>query len=145
MCIRDRYTTDQLNGTNTGSRALSDCVRLYLEVDYDIYVNKGSTTTAVTNYITGIFNQVSTLYANEQINTVVSEIVVWTQQSPYNSTSSINMLNAFTANRQGFNGDLAQLLSYKASGGVAYVDGLCRSNPDYSMGYACLLYTSRCV
>ncbi|MBP6566854.1 MAG: T9SS type A sorting domain-containing protein [Saprospiraceae bacterium] len=130
------YTTDQLNGTNTGSRALSDCVRLYLEVDYDIYVNKGSTTTAVTNYITGIFNQVSTLYANEQINTVVSEIVVWTQQSPYNSTSSINMLNAFTANRQGFNGDLAQLLSYKASGGVAYVDGLCRSNPDYSMGYA---------
>jgi len=130
------YTTDQLNGTNTGSRALSDCVRLYLEVDYDIYVNKGSTTTAVTNYVTGIFNQVSTLYANEQINTVVSEIVVWTQQSPYNSTSSINMLNAFTANRQGFNGDLAQLLSYKASGGVAYVDGLCRSNPDYSMGYA---------
>ena len=130
------YTTDQLNGTNTGSRALSDCVRLYLEVDYDIYVNKGSTTTAVTNYVTGIFNQVSTLYANEQINTVVSEIVVWTQQSPYNSTSSINMLNAFTANRQRFNGDLAQLLSFKASGGVAYVDGLCRSNPDYSMGYA---------
>ena len=130
------YTTDQLNGTYTGSRSLSDCVRLYLEVDYDIYVNKGSTTTAVTNYVTGIFNQVSTLYANEQINTVVSEIVIWTQQSPYNSTSSINMLNAFTANRQGFNGDLAQLLSYKASGGVAYVDGLCRSNPDYSMGYA---------
>jgi len=130
------YTSDQLNETTTGTRALTDCIRLYLEVDYDIYVNKGSSTTAVTNFVTGIFNQVITLYSNEQINTVVSEIVIWTQQSPYNSTSSINMLNAFTGYRQGFNGDLAQLLSYKASGGVAYVDGLCRSNPDYSMSYA---------
>ncbi len=90
----------------------------------------------VTSFVTGIFNQVSTLYANEQINAVVSEIVVWNAPSPYNGTTSIAMLNAFTAYRQGFNGDLAQLLSYKASGGVAYVDGLCRSNPDYSMSYA---------
>ncbi|MBL0100266.1 MAG: hypothetical protein IPP49_09630 [Saprospiraceae bacterium] len=67
---------------------------------------------------------------------MVSEIVIWTQPSPYSSTSSIGMLNAFTAYRQGFNGDLAQLLSFQASGGVAYVDGICRSNPDYSMGYA---------
>ncbi|MBK8348597.1 MAG: hypothetical protein IPL08_13660 [Saprospiraceae bacterium] len=62
-------------------------------------------TTTVTTFITGIFNQVSTLYANEQINTVVSEIVIWTQPSPSDSTSSIGMLNAFTAYRQGFNGD----------------------------------------
>jgi hypothetical protein len=36
-------------------------------------------------------------------------------------TTSSGMLNAFTAHRQGFNGDLAQLLSYQASGGIAYV------------------------
>ncbi len=131
------YTREELYGTHKDdARALSDCVRLYLEVDHDIFLNKGSNTTTVTTFITGIFNQVSTLYANEQINTVVSEIVIWTQPSPYSSTSSIGMLNAFTAYRQGFNGDLAQLLSFQASGGVAYVDGICRSNPDYSMGYA---------
>ena len=130
------YTRDQLSGSLTGDRSLTDCTRLYLEVDYDIYVNKGSSTSAVNTFISGIFNQVSTLYANEQINTVISEMVIWTQQSPYNSTSSSGMLNAFTAYRQGFNGDLAQLLSYKASGGIAYVDGLCRTNPDYSMSYA---------
>ncbi len=130
------YTAEQLRGIQNGSRSLTDCTRLYLEVDYDIYVNKGSSVPNVNSYVTGLFNQVSTLYANEQINTLVSEILVWTQASPYNSTSSIGMLNAFTAYRQGFNGDLAQLLSYKASGGVAYVDGLCRTNPDFSMSYA---------
>jgi Metallo-peptidase family M12/Secretion system C-terminal sorting domain len=132
-----QYSKEQLRGSGTDAgRALSDCVRLYLEVDYDIYLNKGSSIPNVTSFVTGLFNQVSTLYANEQINTVVSEIVVWTVPSPYNGTSSLAMLNAFTAYRQGFNGDLAQLLSYKASGGVAYVDGLCRSNPDFSMSYA---------
>jgi hypothetical protein len=119
-----------------GERALTDCVRLYLEVDNDIYINKGSNNANVTSYVTGLFNQVSALYTNEQINTVVSEIVIWSTPSPYNATTSIGMLNAFTAYRQGFNGDLAQLLSYKATGGVAYVDGLCRSNPDNSMSYA---------
>jgi Metallo-peptidase family M12/Secretion system C-terminal sorting domain len=131
-----QYTKEELRGVQTGSRALSDCVRLYFEVDYDIYQNKGSSTAEVTTFVTGIFNQVSTLYTGEQINTVVSEIVIWTQASPYNATTSTGMLNAFTGYRQGFNGDLAQLLSYKASGGVAYVNGLCSGNPDYSMSYS---------
>ncbi|MGB4961034.1 MAG: M12 family metallo-peptidase, partial [Saprospiraceae bacterium] len=130
------YTNNQLRGIHEGSRALSDCVRLYLEVDYDIYLNKGSSTTATGNFVTGIFNQVSTLYANEQINTLISEIVIWSQPSPYNSTNASGMLDAFNAQRQGFNGNLAQLLSYKASGGVAWLDGICRNNPDYSMSYA---------
>ncbi len=118
-----------------GERALSDCVRLYLEVDYDIYQDKGSTT-ATTDFITGLFNQVSTMYANENINTSLSPLVIWTQTSPYSGNSSIDLLNDFTAYRQGFDGDLAQLLSYQASGGVAYVDGICSSNPDYSMSFS---------
>ncbi|MBL0024908.1 MAG: T9SS type A sorting domain-containing protein [Saprospiraceae bacterium] len=130
------YTDDELRGVHTGTRALTDCVRLYLEVDYDIFVNKGNSVLGVNNYIAAVFNQVSTLYANEQLNTVVSEVVVWTQASPYNATSSDGMLTAFGNNRQGFNGDLAMLLSYKVGGGIAWVNGFCRSNPDYSMSYA---------
>ena len=118
-----------------GERALSDCVRLYLEVDYDIYQDKGSTF-ATADYITGLFNQVSTMYANENINTSLSPLVIWTQTSPYSGNSSSDLLNDFTAYRQGFDGDLAQLLSYQASGGIAYVDGLCSSNPDFSMGFS---------
>jgi len=36
------YTSDQLRGVKGAARSLTDCVRLYLEVDNDIYINKGS-------------------------------------------------------------------------------------------------------
>jgi len=118
-----------------GQRALSDCVKLYFEVDYDIYQDKGGMT-GTTNYVTGLYNQVATMYANENINTVMQPLVIWTQTSPYSSGSSSGMLNQFTAYRQGFDGDLAMLLSYQASGGIAYVNGLCSSNPDFSMSFS---------
>jgi hypothetical protein len=130
------YTAEELSDVDGGSRALTDCVRIYLEVDNDIYIDKGSNTTTVTNFITGLFNQVATMYANEQINVVLSPLVIWTAPSPYNSTSSSGMLNAFLANTGAFDGDLAQLLSYKASGGIAYVDQLCASNPDLSKSFS---------
>jgi hypothetical protein len=119
-----------------GVRALTDCVGMYFEVDNDIYQDKGSNTTSVTNYITGLYNQVAILYANENINTNISEIVIWDVASPYSSSSSSGMLNQFTAYRQGFNGDIAMLLSYQASGGIAYVNGLCSTNPDYRMSFS---------
>jgi hypothetical protein len=134
------YTLEELEGIDD-SRALSDCVRIYLEVDNDIYVDKGSSIPSVTTFITGLFNQVATMYANEQINVVLSPLVIWTQPSPYNSTSSSGMLNAFLANTGAFDGDLAQLLSYKASGGIAYVDQLCASNPDYSKSFSSIYPT----
>ena len=129
------YSISDLN-KNDDSRALSDCVKIYIEVDHDIYLDKGSNITSVSNFTTGLFNQVATMYANEQVNVVLSPLVIWTQPSPYNSTSSSGMLNAFLANTGAFDGDLAQLISYKASGGIAYVNGLCSSNPDYSKSFS---------
>ncbi|MDF1696117.1 MAG: zinc-dependent metalloprotease [Saprospiraceae bacterium] len=130
------YTIEELSTPEGGERALSDCVRIYFEVDYDIYLDKGSNITTVTNFITGLFNQVATMYANEQINIVLSPLVIWTQTSPYSSTSSSGMLNDFLANTGAFDGDLAQLLSYQASGGIAYVDQLCSSNPDLKKSFS---------
>lgn len=125
------YTTQDLEAVAT-KRGLDDCVGVYLEVDNDIYNNKGGTQGA-TNYITGVMNQVITLYANESINAVVSEIFVWSSPSPYTSSSSSGQLNQFQANTGSFNGDLAMLVSYKASGGIAAgFSGLCNSNPDNS-------------
>lgn len=131
----ETYTREDLMPQVT-TRALSDCVRLYFEVDYDIFQNKGGTQGA-TNYTTGIFNEMATLYANENINTVISEIFVWTSTSPYSSTSSSGMLSDFQNYRNSWNGDLAQLLSYQASGGVAAgFSGLCNSNRDNSMSFS---------
>jgi hypothetical protein len=121
---------------NPGNRALSDCVQLYFETDYDIYQDKGSTQN-VTNFVTGLYNQVATLYANESINTEISDIFVWTSSSPYSSSSSSGMLSDFQNYRNSWNGDLAQLLSYQASGGIAAgFSGLCNSNRDNSMSFS---------
>ncbi len=100
------------------------CVRIYFEVDYDIFQNKGGTNGA-TDYVTGIFNQVAALYTKDNMKLIVSQIFVWTNPSPYSGTSSSQLLSQFQQYRTNFNGDLAQLLSYKASGGIAVLNGLC--------------------
>ncbi len=116
-------------------RSQKKCVRMYLEVDYDIFTSKGGMN-GTTQYITGLYNQVATLYANDQISTVLSGLVIWSKSSPYNSTTSSDMLTAFGNYRTSFNGDIAMLLSYKASGGIAWLNTLCQSNSKYRMGFS---------
>ena len=119
-------------------RALTDCVRMYFEADHDIFQDKGGVQQTI-NFVTGIYNQVATLYANESINTVVSEIVVWDQPSPYSSNSSSGMLSDFQSfhNNSSWNGDLGHLLSYQASGGIAAgFNGICNNNRDQSLCFS---------
>ena len=118
------------------TKDVGDCIRLYIEVDNDIHNQKGGVANA-TAYATGLLNEVITLYANESINSVVSQIVVWDTTSPYSSTSSSGMLSDFQAATGSFNGDLAQLISYQASGGIAAgFSGICNSNPDNSKSFS---------
>lgn len=117
-----------------GARAVGDCIRLYMEADYDIYQDKGSGTAG---YVSALMNEVITLYANESIASVVSQIVVWDTPSPYSSNSSSGMLSDFQNNLGSFNGDLGQLLSYQASGGIAAgFSGICNNNSDNSLSFS---------
>lgn len=117
-------------------RSVGDCIRLYIEVDHDIHNNKGGVAGA-TSYTTGLLNQVITIYANENISSVVSELVIWDVPSPYSSSSSSGMLNDFKANISSINGDLGQLLSYQASGGIAAgFSGICNPNVDNSLSFS---------
>jgi hypothetical protein len=127
------------------TKDVGDCIRLYIEVDNDIYTSKGGAT-GTTNFATGLMNQVITLYANENISSVVSQLLLWDVPSPYSGSTSSQMLSSFQAYRQGFNGDLAQLLSYKASGGIAAgFSGLCNPNPDNSMCFSSINSTYEVV
>lgn len=116
---------------NVGSRSHEDkCVKVYIETNYNLFLNKGSVT-GVENYVNGLFNNVSIIFQNEEINTVISEIFVWTTDDPYDNSVN-SALSQFRANRQsGFNGDLAHLFLLGGSGGgVAYLNTLC--NPSFS-------------
>ena len=117
----------------SAEKALTDCVQFYIEADDDVVSSKGGTQGTV-NFLTGLYNEVGTMYANESINTVISEIFTWTSSSPYSSSSSSGMLNQFQNYRTSWNGDLASLVSYQASGGIAAgFSGICNSDRTESM------------
>lgn len=130
----DSYTTDDDNQKNS---SIAKVVKVYFEADYKMYTDKGSNSTNVTNYVTGLYNVVIALYAADQVETEISEIFVWTTADPYPSSGSSAAMNAFQARLNGnYNGDLAHLLSTVSNnnGGIAYVGVLC--NNYYGVAYS---------
>jgi len=106
------------------------CVRVYIEVEYDIFQEHGPNTT---NFILALFNQSSTIYANDGIALTVSEIFIWDTSHNYGGLGCIftpdpsTVLGPFQTYRTTFNGDIAHLVSYDfACGGLAAgFDALC--------------------
>lgn len=118
---------------DSGERSVR-CVKLYWEVDYPIFTNKGSVV-AATNYVTGLFNQSAILFDNDGVDVQLQEVFVWDAASPYTGPSSNNFLSQFGSYRTNFNGDLAHLLSFGGGGGVAWLSTLC-SSTSYRMAYS---------
>ena len=118
------------------------CVYFYFETEYDIYQTLGSLE-SVESFITGIYNQVATLYQNENIETRISEINVWTSSDPYTSATTADLLSQFQSNRTDINGDLGQLLTFRSIGGgrAAGFDGICNTNVAERLSVA-MLYNS---
>ena len=111
-----------------------NCVNMYIEVDYDIFNDKGGLT-QTSNYITAVMNEVALLYSNESIEFGVNEMKIWDTNDPYSGPSTSNYLSQFRNAMNGnYNGDLAHLIGYGGGGGIAYVDVLCNSY--YGVGYS---------
>src|SRR5436190_2751424 len=121
--------------TDQGAPKTVKCVRFYWEVNYDIFQGKGSVVNA-TNYVTGLFNQSSILYANDGISVLLSQVYVWDVVSPYTQTSTSALLDQFGVTRTSFNGDLAHLLGYAGGGGIAWLNTLCNSQTRLRMAYS---------
>lgn len=139
------FTDDELH--KIGDKAVAadraenpdNCVRMYVETDYTLFTNKGSVAN-VTSYMTGVFNQVSALYANESVNLVLHDLYVWDVTDPYTGPSSLNYLTQFRDELNGvYNGDLAHLVGINNLGGIAYLDVLC--NGYYGVGYSSIYST----
>jgi hypothetical protein len=117
-------------GSALGTRSMvTGCVRVSVEVDYDLYAYNGSSIQNTYNYMTGVMNVVAALYQNEQISIKVSQMFIWTIPDTYSADSNPK-LDEFTAYRSVFNGDLAALITGdrndgSALGGRAGLDVLC--------------------
>lgn len=102
-------------------------VSIFFECDYQMFLDKGSVAN-VTAYVSGLFSQISALYANDNIAVQISAMNVWSAADPYQSlTSTSAVLNSFQAAKgTAFTGDLAHFLTTRSlGGGIAYVDVLC--------------------
>ncbi len=111
------------------------CLDLYWEVDHDIFLDMGDVTNT-SNHITGLFNQHATLFDNDGISVVLSELFIWDVASPYTGSTASTLLAQFRSYHNGFNGHVGQLLGYSQDGGLASFDGLCANDPDNRMCYS---------
>lgn len=126
----DGYVVEEIS-TRSSTKSSDNCVKIYFEVDFDVYQRLGTAEKAAT-YFMQAFNEVNTLFQNEKLNVQISEIFVWDIPSPYLGFSSLGQLQQFQALRPTYNGDLAHLVDFRTSnGGIAYVDVLCAAT-----GYA---------
>lgn len=124
----------QQYATNGATLRTTNCVRIYYEMDNNLYLNNSSSTTTATNWMTAVHNNVATLYSNDAVTTSISQIYIWTTGDPYNGTTSSSQLSKFKSNRPSFNGDLGQLVGIDPGGlgGVAStINGMCSSTNKY--------------
>lgn len=122
--------------SNNMNKADTKCVTVYFEIDYDLFLANGSNTNTTANWITSIFNNVQTIYANDGIKVAIKSLYIWTEKDPYQGKESTDYLYQFGDVRPVFDGDVGQLLGIDPGnlGGVAYqINGLCsRNNFSYS-------------
>jgi len=122
-----------LHYQNLSSKALTlKCVRFAFETEYDIFQTLGSSAPNVVTYVTNLYNQVGTLYANDGISTTLSNIVVWNTPDPYTANGAGALLSQYQAQTSSINGDLGQLLTFRdVNGGIAAgFNGICNANVD---------------
>src|SRR5215510_12786257 len=128
------FTQSDLEGPTT--QLAGGCVRLYVEADNYLFLNKGSVTNTV-NYITAVFNQSATIYANDGVPVSLSQVFVWDTPSPYTGSDASTLLSQFQSYRNSFNGDLGQLVAIRGQHGVAAgFNGFCNSNIDSRQCFA---------
>lgn len=100
------------------------CVRVYYEIANAPYLENGSSETETLNWITSIHNNINTLYANDDIQISLSEVMIWTNDDPYDGGYQENLYE-FAETRTSFNGDLAHLVNYPSTTSVAFLNSLC--------------------
>ncbi len=109
----------------------SRCVTNYFEVDHAIYLENDSNLDDTIAWMESLFNNVQTIFDNDEINTAIKSIFVWTTPDPYTGDSSFEYLFSFFENRPFFNGDVGMLVGVDEGGlgGVAAtINGLCNGS-----------------
>ncbi|MDX1686054.1 MAG: M12 family metallo-peptidase, partial [Saprospiraceae bacterium] len=105
-------------------------VNVYIEADNIMYRDFSSNMTAVTNFITAVWNVSALIYQNEDIILGIKTIKIWNTPDPYRKNEPKNLLDDFSSNvKNNIDGDIGHILTTTNGrlGGLAWVDVLCKS------------------
>ena len=108
-----------------GTEAASDkCIYAFLDCTNGLFIDRSSSVQNVLNYITAIFNDVSTAYQNETINMKISEINIWQSTDPFLHTNRDTALYTF-ANyyKNNFYGNVAVMVDRTGGNGISGLAG----------------------
>lgn len=109
----------------TTTKRTTNCARIYYEIVYKHFKNSDNDITKTVNWMTAIHNNVTILFENDDISTVLSEVKVWTEQDPFSAGNNLDNLKAFYKDRKAFNGNLAILVNSPQANSYAYLRSLC--------------------
>jgi len=131
-CATKDDTVINMSAQKSAESSLTDkCVTVFFEIDHDIYLRNNSSVAETNNWMSAVFNNVQTLYANDGISTALKSVYVWETEDPYSGESSSDYLFQFNDNTCVFDGDVGQLVGIDSGGlgGVAVgINGLCSQN-----------------
>ena len=117
------------SSNHQGERAPSDCLELYVEIDNASYQANGNSTSQTATWAMSIINDVATIYAQQNVPLVVSDIFVHSTNDPYAGLDNKSAVrNEFVdQNIGGFDGRVGMLLTTRdLDGGIAYgIGGFC--------------------
>ncbi len=145
----DKEIVDNAIELNTkSSEPAKNCIYFYFETAFDIY--DANPTAAhlvdIINDVTANFNDVATIYINEEVKLVLNEVNAWTTADPYDYATSVTALNTFRDEMAitGYNARFAHLISSNhGNGGRAYLtSNWCTTSEEFRTAYSDLIGTS---
>ncbi len=107
---------------NTVLSSGDKCTYVFVDCSYAFFISRRSSIQDVVNYVYAVWNDLQTLYENEQMNVKISEINMWTTADPFSTSSSSEVANRSFADhyQNNFWGNMAVLLDWSSvNGGIA--------------------------
>ena len=126
---KDHLITSKTSENENAASREKSAVQIYFEIDYTKYLDHNSDLDDAEEHLISLFADVTTFYAEHFVDIEISEIMVWTSSDPYAQHNTLPyVLDRFGQEMyNGFNGDLAHLVSGRnIGGGLAWIGGLCQ-------------------
>ena len=104
---------------------ISNCIKIQLDVAYDVYTFNQYNFLRTESYMATLFNQVALLYQNEGIRIGISNIRIWTSPDPFATLdpASEEQLTSYRSYVSGnFSGNVSMLFTKRTNGGIAYLN-----------------------